>query len=107
MDMHTYQLAAARTINKDLAPESVEAHALHLMAAEVGEIHGIYQKYYQGHEIDANELKKELGDLLWGIAELCTVLDWDLNDVAFTNIAKLCRRYPNGFEAVRSVHREE
>jgi len=107
MDMHTYQLAAARTINKDLAPKSVEAHALHLMAAEVGEIHGIYQKIYQGHEADAEELKKELGDLLWGIAELCTVMGWGLDDIAAMNIEKLRRRYPNGFEAVRSKYREE
>ena len=107
MAMHTYQLAAARTINKDLAPKSVEAHALHLMAAEVGEIHGIYQKIYQGHEADAEELKKELGDLLWGIAELCTVMGWGLDDIAAMNIEKLRRRYPNGFEAVRSKYREE
>ena len=107
MDMHSYQLAAARTINKDLAPKSVEAHALHLMAAEVGEIHGIYQKIYQGHVIDPEELKKELGDLLWGIAELCTALDWELDKIAAMNIEKLRKRYPNGFEAARSVHREE
>lgn len=107
MDMRTYQANAARTINKELEPAQVEMHALHLMAAEVGEIHSIYQKLYQGHEPDVEGLKKELGDLLWGIAEMCTALGWGLDEIAETNIEKLRKRYPDGFEVERSVHREE
>lgn len=64
MTGNEYQALAARTMNKKLKPFQQEAHALHLMASEVGEIHGIYQKSYQGHQIDNVALKKELGDLL-------------------------------------------
>lgn len=39
-----------------------------------------------------NEIKKELGDVLWYINALATDLDIDLEDVAQTNINKLEKR---------------
>lgn len=107
MTGNEYQALAARTMNKKLKPFHQEAHALHLMASEVGEIHGIYQKSYQGHQIDNIALKKELGDLLWGIAEFCTVAGWSLEEIMELNIEKLRRRYPEGFSEERSLNREE
>lgn len=107
MTLNEYQELAARTINQDLKPRMKEMHALHGLSAEVGEIHGIFQKFYQGHPIDEGTLKKEVGDLLWFIAELCTVEYWNLDDVARMNIDKLRRRYPDGFDAERSLHRED
>lgn len=101
-----YQQLAARTINQSLTDEKMELHALHEIAGEVGEIHSLYQKVYQGHELDTMELCLEVGDLLWGIAELCTVRGWDMGVVAERNIAKLKKRYPDGFDPERSVHRE-
>ena len=102
-----YQLQAARTINYNLTPQAIEAHALHGMSGEIGEIHGIYQKIYQGHKYDEEHLKKEVGDLLWFIAEYCTALGWTLSDVAQMNIDKLKARYPEGFSAEKSLHRKE
>lgn len=107
MTLNEYQKLAERTINKDLLPRETEMHALHGLASEVGEIHGIFQKFYQGHEIDAGALRKEVGDLLWFIAELCTVEGWELEVVGEENIDKLRRRYPEGFDAERSLYREE
>ena len=107
MTGNEYQNLAARTINSELTKTEVLLHALHGISAEDGEIHSFYQKWYQGHEIDFSELKKEVGDLLWFIAELCGVYDWKLDDVMQDNIAKLLERYPSGFEAERSLHREE
>ena len=48
----------------------------------------------------------EVGDLLWGIAEYCTAKGWSMDVVAERNIEKLRKRYPEGFDAKRSVHRE-
>ena len=106
LSMNEYQHKAARTINKSLTPEKKLNHALHEIASEVGEIHGLYQKELQGHEFSVEKLKKEIGDLLWGIAELCEVYGFALEDVARLNIAKLEKRYPEGFTEERSVHRE-
>lgn len=107
MTANEYQKLAERTMDKRLSGVSLERHALHGMVGEIGELHSIYQKVYQGHNLKLNHLKKEVGDLLWFIAEYCTVLGWTLEDVMQTNIDKLKERYPNGFEAERSLNRKE
>ena len=101
-----YQEMAARTINHDLTKGEQLNHALFGMASEVGELHGIYQKYYQGHELEEIHMKKELGDILWMVAEFCTVNDWKLEDVMHLNIIKLKARYPEKFDPERSLHRQ-
>ena len=82
-------------------------HALHGMVGEIGELHSLYQKVYQGHEFDGEHAKKEVGDILWFIAEYCTAMGWQLEDVMEMNIEKLKARYPKGFEAERSLNRVE
>ena len=104
MTGNEYQVLAARTIG-DIDDAAKANHALHGMVSEVGELHGIYQKFYQGHEMDAEHIRKELGDLLWFVAEYCTANHWRLEDIMQTNIDKLRARYPAGFEAERSLHR--
>lgn len=105
MTMQEYQKLAARTINHDNSPAEMEMHALHGMCGEIGELHSLYQKMYQGHQFDKNHAMKELGDLLWFMAEYCTACDITLEDVAKANIEKLMARYPEGFEADKSLHR--
>lgn len=102
-----YQLQASRTINRNLGDYHIEMHALHGMSAEIGEIHGLYQKIYQGHKYDEEHLKKEVGDLLWFIAEYCTIMGWCLSDIMQLNIDKLRARYPEGFSEERSTNRAE
>lgn len=101
-----YQKLAARTINKDLSESQVEMHALHGMVGEIGEIHSLYQKVYQGHGQEEAHLKKECGDLLWFIAEYCTANGWELEEIMQLNIDKLKARFPEGFEADKSIHRK-
>jgi len=107
LTMNEYQKLAARTINEKLTPRKMEDHAKCGMVGEIGEINSIYQKVYQEHPIDYYHIKKELGDLLWFIAEYCTAMNWELGDVAQMNIDKLRARYPEGFETERSLHRAE
>ena len=102
-----YQKLARRTQNKDLSARQRTEHALFEMASEIGEIHAFFQKKYQGHDIDEKKLEDEVGDLLWGIAEFCDVYGWSMADVAMRNIEKLRKRYPDGFDPERSVHRNE
>lgn len=107
MDMNTYQSLAERTINKDMDKYSQTYHALHGMVGEIGELHSIYQKCYQGHQLEDEHCKKEIGDLLWFIAEYCTANGWTLEEVARMNIEKLRARYPDGFDMERSLHRAD
>lgn len=109
MTGNQYQRLAARTINNDLTGAEKELHALHGMVGEVGEIHSIYQKAFQGHTREGAilHLKKELGDLLWFVAEYCTVMEWEFDEIMQLNIDKLKARFPDGFEAIRSIERKD
>lgn len=107
MTGNEYQKLAKRTISQTLTQHAVIRHAVFGLCSEAGEIAGLFQKQFQGHDIDPEHLKKELGDCLWMIAEMCTANEWELEDVMQMNIDKLLARYPNGFEAEKSLHRKE
>lgn len=107
MTIAEYQGLAARTINRDLNYQQLMQHALYGLCSEVGEIHGLFQKRYQGHDYKTDDLRKEIGDVAWMIAELCTANGWNMEGVLQENIDKLKRRYPDGFSAERSLNRTE
>lgn len=102
-----YQELASRTINKELTEEEQEMHALHGLVGEIGELHSLYQKLYQGHTFDERHAMSELSDMMWFIAEYCTAMGWNIDDVMQYNIDKLIARYPDGFETDKSLHRAE
>ena len=103
-----YQEFAARTINKDLTLIGQRNHALYGLAAEVGEILSLYQKELQGHGApDREHIIKECGACTWMIAELLTSQGIGFDEVLETNIEKLKKRYPDGFDVDRSLHRAE
>lgn len=107
MTLNEYQTLARRTQNPDLTPRDQLEHALWGLASEAGEVCSLHQKMHQGHPLDAVALRKEIGDVLWMIAELCDVYGFSMEAIAEENIAKLRKRYPNGFDADHSVHRAE
>ena len=59
------------------------------------------------HEFDESHIKKELGDCLWMVAEACTALDFNMDDVMNTNIEKLKARFPEGFDVDKDLNRAE
>jgi NTP pyrophosphatase (non-canonical NTP hydrolase) len=107
MTINTYQQLAARTINHALDRDEMINHAVFGLSGEVGEISSLFQKVYQGHELNESDLRKEIGDSAWMLAELCTAYGWDMEQVFIENIEKLRARYPKGFSAERSLHREQ
>ena len=107
MQINEYQGLAGRTINNKLSLQEVERHALFGLCAEVGEIHSLFQKRFQGHDFKASDLRKEIGDVCWMIAELCTAHGWSMDEICVENIEKLKARYPDGFSEERSLHRKD
>lgn len=108
MTGNEYQKLAMRTCSFSIDQKREMAdHAALGLSAEAGEVAGIFQKAYQGHPIDPEHVKKELGDCLWMIAELSTVMGFTLEEVMEENIEKLKKRYPDGFDAEHSLHRAE
>lgn len=107
MTFNIYQKLAARTINPKLDGVETLQHGLYTLAAETGEVHGLFQKEKQGHSLEREHLIKEIGDVMWALAEICTVCDLDMSEVAETNIEKLKARYPDGFNPKQSLNRAE
>lgn len=80
------------------------------LSAEAGEFGDLVKKcIFQGKELNEENklhMKKELGDIMWYMAQACLALGVTLDDVIKTNIEKLEKRYPNGFEKIRSENKE-
>lgn len=107
MDFNEYQRLARRTQSVRLNSHERLEHALFGIAAETGEIHSIFQKVHQGHPVKMADLISECGDLLWFLAELADVHGLTLDEIAQHNIAKLRKRYPDGFSEDASLYRED
>ena len=105
MTFKDYQEQARRTQNPSLTPREQLEHALWGLSAEVGEVCSLHQKTHQGHAMDGTVLRKEIGDCLWFIGELCDVYGFDMGFIAEQNIDKLRKRYPDGFDREHSLHR--
>lgn len=114
MTPNEYQELAMRTCSIPYGHEyDMLNHALLGLASEAGEAAGILQKVYQGHPNPIDSLPeqihliKELGDCLWMIAEALTSIGSNMEEAMERNIEKLKARYPEGFEADKSLHRAE
>ena len=78
------------------------------LAGEAGEVVDLLKKWrFQGHAVAMNTLQDELGDVLWYLVLLCDTFGFTLTDVMERNVAKMRRRYPDGFEVERSLSRSE
>ena len=108
MELNEYQKLAMVTLNPALRKKDVLINGVMGLCGESGEAIDIVKKWLaQGHELDKEKLAKELGDICWYLAETATALDLNLEDIMIANIEKLKRRYPDGFDSDRSVHRTE
>lgn len=108
-----YQKAAYQNIQEHYNQKEEVMHWAIGLGEEAGEaLSVIKHRYYAGCYKDDDDMLEdivsELGDTLWHVSALCTVLGISLEDVARYNIAKLASRYPNGkFEKERSESRHE
>ena len=108
MTINEYQQLAMKTLNPALSEKDVLINGVMGLCGESGEAIDIVKKWLaQGHELDKEKLKKELGDICWYLAETATALGCDLEDIMAANIEKLQKRYPEGFDAEKSVNRKE
>lgn len=108
MTINEYQQLAMRTSNRLLAPTGHLENGVLGIAGEGGEVADLVKKHlFQGHPLDEQHIAKELGDICWYIAETATAIGYDLEHIMQMNIEKLKARYPDGFEAERSLHREK
>ena len=82
------------------------------ISAEAGEFTEVVKKIFlQGkpyNEESVFHMKRELGDILWYIAQSCMALDTNFREIMEMNYEKLSARYPEGtFDVYRSENRKE
>lgn len=107
MTGNEYQKLALRTARKDLDSTQLLLNGALGLAGESGEVVDAVKKHlFQEHWLDRTHLIKELGDICWYLAIAAEALDTDLDTIFQMNIDKLKARYPDGFEAERSINRE-
>lgn len=113
MHVKDYQYQAARTLigapDAEYTPDQVMLvwNALGL-AGEAGEVADTIKKaVFHQHGLNRDVLIKELGDVLWYVAALCTKIDVDMSEVMERNIAKLRLRYPSGYSSADSQARRD
>jgi NTP pyrophosphatase (non-canonical NTP hydrolase) len=100
MNLDEYQKRAKRTASpKDKKDELF--HLLLGLMGESGEIAEKMKKIIRDHEsdfdkLDKDDLKKELGDILWYVAILADYFDLSLEEIGSKNIAKLASRQARG-----------
>jgi len=108
MTINEYQKLAMTTLNPELSEKDVLINGVMGLCGESGEAIDIVKKHlFHGHELDREKLIKELGDVAWYLAETATALGVDLEEILRTNIEKLKKRYPEGFDSERSIRRPE
>ncbi len=108
ISFNEYQKEAYKLISEEGKKDMVTNGVLGL-AGESGECCDIVKKYkYQGHELDKDHLKDELGDVLWYIAETASGLNITLEEIALYNLNKLHKRYHGDkFSKEDSINRKE
>ena len=108
MDFNDYQIHARKTANEDNNKHLRMVNWALGAAGEAGEVADEIKKmYFHNHEVTKEELKKELGDVLWYLSQLAFEMDIRFEEVAIRNIKKLAERYPEGFSEFASKNRKE
>lgn len=108
MTPNDYQQAALRTAPKDLPPDRLLLNGLMGLNGEAGEAIDILKKHlFQGHELDTAHMAKEIGDVAWYLAVSANAIGYDLETIMQMNVDKLKARYPDGFDAEYSLHRNQ
>jgi NTP pyrophosphatase (non-canonical NTP hydrolase) len=94
MNFNEYQKQAFTTATA----ESQNIYYMTLgLTGEAGEISNKVKKVMRdGKQLDLEDIKHELGDVLWYVAGLATLLNISLEDVADSNIHKLASRKARG-----------
>mgnify|MGYP002734880131 CR=1 FL=1 len=106
MTINEYQKLAMTTLNPKLSEKDILINGVMGLCGEAGEAIDLVKKHLaQGHELDKEHLIDELGDIAWYLAETAQFLGVTLEEVLERNISKLEKRYPEGFDEMKSIER--
>lgn len=102
----TAQVSQLFTGKKD--PLERKLHAAVGVASEAGELLDALKKtWVYGKELDYENILEECGDALFYMTALLNECGFTLQDAMEHNVAKLRKRYPNGFSQKDAIARAD
>lgn len=108
MSPNEYQKEALRTASGMNKEYPMALNGVLGLAGESGECVDMMKKHlFQGHPLEVEHMAKELGDVAWYLAVTAYAIGYDLETILRMNVEKLRKRYPDGFEVDKSLHRKE
>jgi NTP pyrophosphatase (non-canonical NTP hydrolase) len=100
MNWKQYTDFALLTYNHSLSPTEGLCMAALGLCGESGEASEHVKKHvFHRRELHLDDVKKELGDVLWYLAVFAHLCGLDLETIAAANVKKLQERYPDGFKS--------
>jgi NTP pyrophosphatase (non-canonical NTP hydrolase) len=107
MQIKQYQKESVRTMAKLEGRYIDNLHMVLGMITEVGELADVFKKEMAyGKPVDWVNVKEEIGDVMFYIANFCNVNGFDLEEILQTNINKLRARYPEKFTEENAMKRD-
>ena len=89
---------------KSMETQEVDGPTLDLLhcafgiAGESGELVDAIKKYFfYNQTLDEDNIKEELGDLMFYIQAMCDTLGYSAEEIMNKNVQKLSKRYPDGY----------
>lgn len=85
-----------------------QLHAAVGISGEAGElIDAVKKSWAYGKPLDEANVKEELGDILFYVQAMCNQFNWSFSEVINENIAKLYKRYSNGYSDQAAIDRAD
>lgn len=95
-----------RTSNNGLEHTQQLLNATLGLAGESGEVVDLIKKFvFHGHPFEITKLKNEIGDCMYYLQWICSLHNLTIEECLEANIAKLNKRYPDGFSVEASINR--
>jgi len=108
MDSKKYQEGVQRTRNKFCSVEEEMKNYCLGITSEAGELIGhIKHVVFHKWNLDKAVVLEEMGDTIWYITALASILKISLDEILEYNLLKLEERYPDGFDPQKSISRKE
>lgn len=97
MNLKEYQELCEKTAKKfDSEEKEILTWGLGI-AGEAGDVASCIKKTFAHDNDQRAGIKENIGDSLWYLAMICNFFNWDMQQVLEENIAKLQKRFPEGF----------
>lgn len=106
MNLKEYKKLSAISESPSFSDDTLKISTLHGIigiSTEAGELLDVVKKaMFYDRSPDLENVREEIGDLMWYIMCILRSENWDLEDIMEENITKLKKRYPNQFTTEHS-----